>query len=88
MSLARRQTKQRKQGAIGWWLMRVPVRVRMQSRFRSWSLIRQWVGNPALQEWHTRRSVSRRGPAAGGAPSMLRTADAGLSKSGHFRLLR
>ncbi len=23
------------------------------------------VGNPALQEWHTRRSVSRRGAAAG-----------------------
>ena len=35
-------------------------------RYRS--LIRRWVGNPALQKWHTRRSVSRRGPAAGGAP--------------------
>ncbi len=31
------------------------------------SLIRRWDGNPALQEWHTRRSVSRRGGAAGGA---------------------
>ncbi len=31
------------------------------------SLIRRWDGNPALQEWHTRRSVSRRGVAAGGS---------------------
>ncbi len=32
-------------------------------RYRS--LVRYWAGNPALQEWHTRRSVSRRGVAAG-----------------------
>ena len=24
---------------------------------RNWSLIRRWVGNPALQEWRTRRSI-------------------------------
>ena len=41
--------------------------VRMRSRSWNWSLIRRWVGNSALQEWHTRRSVSRRGAAAGRA---------------------
>ncbi len=34
-------------------------------RYRS--LVRYWVGNPALQEWHTRRSLGRRGAAAGGS---------------------
>ena len=49
----------RKQGTRGRHL-----RMRMQSRSQNWSLIRQWVGNSALQEWHTRRSLGRRGPVA------------------------
>ena len=34
-------TWQRKPSMIGWW----PTRVRMQSRSRTWSLIRHWGGN-------------------------------------------
>ena len=34
---------------------------------RDRGLIRCWDGNPALQEWHTRRSLGRRGVAAGRA---------------------
>ena len=82
------QTSKRKLDTIGWWLMRVRVRMRMQSWSRNWSLIRRWDGNPALEEWHTRRSIGRRGPAAGRAHQMSRAANAGRSKWGNLRLLR
>ena len=32
-------------------------RARMQSRFRTWSLIRPWSCKTALRKWHMRRSV-------------------------------
>ncbi len=60
--LVRRQIQQQKPGIIcgrPLW---------MQSRSLSWSLIRRWDVNPALQEWHVRCSVSRRGRATGRAP--------------------
>ena len=44
-----------------WW----PTRVRMQSRSRSWSSTRRWVGNSALQKWFMWRSVCRCGSDAG-----------------------
>ena len=43
--VVRRQTLERKLGIISGH----PLWVRMRSRSRNWSLIRQWVGNPALQ---------------------------------------
>ena len=39
-----------------------------ERRLRYRSLIRSWAGNSVLQECHTRRSVGRRGVAAGRAP--------------------
>ena len=44
LSLTRRQTLQQKPGII----RGCPLWVRMRSRSRNWSLIRQWVGNSAL----------------------------------------
>ena len=54
-------------------------------RYRS--LIRQWVGISALQKWHTRRSIGRRGPAACRVRRIFRDANAGLQKFCNFRLL-
>ena len=39
--------------------------VRMQSRFRIWSLIRRWGCKSALRKWHMRRSVGGCGAGAG-----------------------
>ena len=51
--------------------------VPLQSRSRTWSLIRRWGCKSALRKWHMRRSVGKCGAGAGRVRCGLRTANAG-----------